>query len=236
MYRAHVDPDFKRRDYDTVDRHAARHADCRVDHQHQEERSHRGADRIDRTNRIDRIKQHPAKGHEDASFPVATSGETRTSIQMLKSSITQITPQIFISGVSHLCAEKLVDQGITHVLTLIKEIPTQTMETLKEKRIAHKVVPFRDKDAGEFARVAKECVDWIHKVISGGGKILIHCFLGLSRSPSIVIAYLMKYGGMDYFGALKVVKSGKPERWIVPHFTIEMYLRQEWSKECKAGV
>ena len=39
--------------------------------------------------------------------------------------------------------------------------------------------------------------DIINEVVKGnGGSILVHCFAGMSRSGSCVVAYLMKHAGM----------------------------------------
>lgn len=42
-----------------------------------------------------------------------------------------------------------------------------------------------------FDRVANK----INEVASRGGRVLVHCMAGISRSSSLCIAYLMKYKG-----------------------------------------
>ena len=58
------------------------------------------------------------------------------------------------------------------------------------------------------------------------GCVLVHCGAGLSRSVSVVIAYLCRYAGMSYSEALSLVKARRPgaapadcfklaiERWL----------------------
>jgi dual specificity phosphatase 12 len=43
-----------------------------------------------------------------------------------------------------------------------------------------------------------------------GGKVLVHCFAGVSRSATIIIAYMMQEHGMNYHSAFKFVKSKRP--------------------------
>lgn len=49
--------------------------------------------------------------------------------------------------------------------------------------------------------------EFIENARKGGGRVLVHCRVGVSRSASVVIAYLMKYGGMDLVTAYLVTRS-----------------------------
>jgi len=41
-------------------------------------------------------------------------------------------------------------------------------------------------------------------------KVLVHCNAGVSRAPSIVIMYLMKYENLSYSEAWEIVKTARP--------------------------
>ncbi|XP_015389077.1 dual specificity protein phosphatase 1 isoform X3 [Citrus sinensis] len=56
--------------------------------------------------------------------------------------------------------------------------------------------------------------DFVYKVIGAkrqGGGVLVHCFVGRSRSVTIVVAYLMKKHGMSLSQAMGHVKSRRPQ-------------------------
>ncbi len=52
-----------------------------------------------------------------------------------------------------------------------------------------------------------DIVDQIHNEISNKNTVLIHCAMGISRSATVVIGYLMKYKKMKYEEAYEHVKS-----------------------------
>jgi len=70
-------------------------------------------------------------------------------------------------------------------------------------------------------------VDFIKTGIARGG-VLVHCFAGVSRSSSCVIAYLMREHEMTYIDALQFVRKARPV--VCPNFGFEKQL-QEYEAE-----
>ena len=54
-----------------------------------------------------------------------------------------------------------------------------------------KFVQIRDTVNSNLLAVLPECVEFIQDAMEGGGKVMVHCLAGVSRSASCVIAYIM---------------------------------------------
>lgn len=54
------------------------------------------------------------------------------------------------------------------------------------------------------------CIDFIHKHIMLGSSVFVHCAAGVSRSASIVIAYLMRKKVMTYERAFRHLRASRP--------------------------
>jgi len=112
----------------------------------------------------------------------------------------------------------LLSKGITHVLSLTSEvvqIPTET-------GIVHKQFRVRDTRKQNLLQYLLDGVQFIEDAFLGmlsseletsnkepakDVKVFVHCRMGISRSGSVVIAYVMKHHDLTYRLARELVKS-----------------------------
>ena len=90
-------------------------------------------------------------------------------------------------------------EGITNVLSVIHRPP----DYADEDKINHKIIKIDDLDNENIIQYFKECIEFIEKA----DKIFIHCMCGVSRSSTIVIAYLMWKTHASYIETKNFVKN-----------------------------
>ena len=56
----------------------------------------------------------------------------------------------------------------------------------------YKLVSILDIPSAHLKQHFQTCIKFIKEAIEDGGVVLVHCFAGVSRSATIVIAYLMQ--------------------------------------------
>nr|XP_054752941.1 dual specificity protein phosphatase 14-like [Lytechinus pictus]XP_054752942.1 dual specificity protein phosphatase 14-like [Lytechinus pictus] len=122
--------------------------------------------------------------------------------------INEITNSLFLTsayGVSSPTA--LRTKGITCIIniSLSFQTPTPKLRDIEFVRIAVDDIPTAQLGV-HFDRIA----DKIYSVKKSGGKTVVHCYAGRSRSASSVMAYLMKYEHMTLKQAHNHVKSRRP--------------------------
>ena len=64
-------------------------------------------------------------------------------------------------------------------------------------------IDVEDYETASIYKHLSSAVAFIKEAIDGGGTILVHCFAGMSRSSSCVIAYLICEHKLTFFDALK---------------------------------
>lgn len=122
--------------------------------------------------------------------------------------ISKISDSIFISNISTTTNRPLLkSHGITHILSVVS-----TMTPLYPDDFTYKHVVAYDNSEFQLAPEFTNCARYIQSVISGGGKILVHCVKGASRSVSIVMAYLIyvNYNNMEVLALLKTIQAVRP--------------------------
>ncbi|XP_041353901.1 dual specificity protein phosphatase 18-like [Gigantopelta aegis] len=109
------------------------------------------------------------------------------------SSISSITEEVFLSGVTAVASEDtLTKHNITHSLNLAREL--QDFEYPVHVECLR--VSLRDASDEDLYPRLHDLVDHIHQVVGRGGRIVVHCVAGISRSASVCIAYLVKHHEM----------------------------------------
>ena len=121
-------------------------------------------------------------------------------VQLPSDFIDKITDKIYLGDIEGATDfDYLSKEKINNVLSII-HIPIDYTE---EDKINHKVINIDDFEDVNIIKYFKECIDFIEK----SDKVFVHCMCGISRSPSIVIAYLMWKAHCSYYDAYFFVKN-----------------------------
>lgn len=119
-------------------------------------------------------------------------------------SLSQITPTLFLSGADAALNAALVSQkGITLIVnaTLSHTCPVYPgVECVR--------VPVSDLPSARLGDHFDRVAERIHGNRAGG--TLVHCAAGMSRSPALVMAYLMRYRGVTLRQAHRWVQESRP--------------------------
>ncbi|XP_058001035.1 dual specificity protein phosphatase 1-like [Hevea brasiliensis] len=100
----------------------------------------------------------------------------------------------------------LKSKNITHILTV-----ANSLAPAYRNDFVYKVIGVTDKEDTNLRQYFDECFSFIDEAKRQGGCVLIHCFVGKSRSVTIVVGYLMRKYGMSLSQALGHVKSRRPQ-------------------------
>lgn len=92
--------------------------------------------------------------------------------------------------------EEMEKRGIRNILNVAEECGFA--EDVVKKGFRSKKVHLKDHSDADIAAHFDACSEFILSSLQRGEGVLVHCRMGVSRSATIVIAFLMKYGGI-YF-------------------------------------
>lgn len=107
--------------------------------------------------------------------------------------------------------------GITHVLNTAEgcrygQVDTGHSYYRDMPSIRYMGFPMMDQPTTDIARYFHVAAKFIDNAISSGGKILVHCLVGMSRSATCVLAYLMISRKMTAVDAIRKVRMRRDIR------------------------
>lgn len=124
------------------------------------------------------------------------------------SGIAELTDSLYLCSAVAIRSASLTNLGITCVVNAAAELPDTP---LPNDDIVYVKVPVMDRINCDLVQHFDTVSDLIHEIKTSGGKTLLHCVAGVSRSASLCIAYLMKYQHMSLLEAYNYVKSKRAQ-------------------------
>jgi dual specificity phosphatase 12 len=97
--------------------------------------------------------------------------------------------------------KRLESLGITHILT-VDSIPLPSYVTDLPK-LTVRYIQAADMPKEDLLSMFPDCIQYIKDILESGKKILVHCYYGISRSATIVIAFVMEKYKLSYEKALQ---------------------------------
>ena len=135
------------------------------------------------------------------------------SINKTNMHMHNIIPSLYLGSLDA-CRDKkmLKELGITDVINL------SCMDCYREpySKVSYVNINILDLPTEDIKKYFIPCIRYIDDVINSGGKVLVNCYAGISRSSSIVIAYLIYKMRMDPVSAYNFVK--RKRNIINPNF------------------
>ncbi|XP_057326278.1 dual specificity protein phosphatase MPK-4 [Microplitis mediator] len=143
-----------------------------------------------------------------------TNELTREDFDAGPSSYDEIEANLYLGNLTAATDIKwLKDTKITHILTVDSCPLPRQIELLPNINL--KFIKITDMPREDILTFFEDTYNFIDNALQDDKKILVHCYFGVSRSATLVIAYIMKKYKMTYEDAYELVKSKR--RFVGPN-------------------
>ncbi|CAF0996736.1 unnamed protein product [Adineta ricciae] len=143
--------------------------------------------------------------------------------------MSEIVPHIYVGNICDAQnLDRLTEHGITHIINCTPDLPFYW-----EKKHEYLRLDVLDLPSQNIRKHFETAIDFIDKALQSNGKVLVHCSAGISRSPTLVLAYLMKKKRWTLDEAFE--KMRKLRRIVDPNVSFIIQLR-EWEKTLMANA
>ncbi|XP_068166888.1 dual specificity protein phosphatase 26-like [Antennarius striatus] len=105
--------------------------------------------------------------------------------------------------------DALRSHGVTRVLNAAHQRGSAQPEAYEGLGIAYMGVEAQDSCGFDLSVSFHTAADFIHGALSRGGRVLVHCQVGVSRSATLVLAYLMLKQKLTLVEAVCAVKENR---------------------------
>ncbi|XP_077461900.1 dual specificity protein phosphatase 5 [Stigmatopora argus] len=115
----------------------------------------------------------------------------------------EILPFLYLGSAYHATRQDyLTDLHITALLNVSR----RDMQPAKD-HYNYKWIPVEDSQMADISSHFQEAIEFINHIKQSGGKVLVHCEAGISRSPTICMAYIMRTQQLKMDAAFDIIKE-----------------------------
>ena len=135
------------------------------------------------------------------SLPIPTAKKVKSD-----SEPSEVVPDVFLGSIGAAHNREVLNRlNITHVLTV-----AGGFEPKFPSEFTYECVDVKDVPEERLCVHFDRCLKFIAKCLLDGGRVLVHCFAGKSRSATICAAYVMATEGWTLEQALKAIGDARP--------------------------
>ncbi|XP_054456234.1 dual specificity protein phosphatase 13-like [Anoplopoma fimbria] len=128
--------------------------------------------------------------------------------------------------------------GITHVLNAAHgKLCCKGCDDFYGTTVRYYGIPANDLPTFDLSPFFHPASEFIHQALTSGGKVFVHCAVGVSRSAALVLSYLMIHHKLSLLSSTRCVQQ---KRWIFPNrgflrqlIALDRRLQDEGSNEAK---
>jgi hypothetical protein len=176
-------------------------------------------------NLIECAVEIPREKHDQDYLPSTPDTMDKENFVM-----TEILPRIFVGNIHDAQnLERLNQNGITHIINATPDLPLFWENQYQYLRIG--VLDLPSESIRKHFDKAFQFID--EKLQNKTNKILVHCSAGISRSPTLVLAYMIKKYQMKFDEAFN--KMRQLRQIVDPNVSFILQLR-DWETKCLSTI
>lgn len=143
--------------------------------------------------------------------------------------MNRILPKLYLGNYNDAQNIALLRRGqISHILCAAAEL-----RPAYPNQFTYKMIFASDHPGFNISLHLDSAADFIKHGMDHGNGVLVHCHMGISRSTTCIIAYLIKYESMDLNSALTLCKKSRPIVNPNPGFMIQL---RSYASKSRQGI
>ena len=139
----------------------------------------------------------------------------------------RITPKLLVGPCPHNPEDfdYLKSQSVTAILSLLTAEDLEGLEVAAEaeassRSMVYRNVPVIDFDDLDLTQKLPACVEALDDLLKDGHKVYVHCTAGVTRSPTVVAAYLhwrLPWSLEEALDRLQILRRCNPRGDLIQH-------------------